>query len=61
MLPPDPPPPPPPPPAPPPPPLQSYCLKVKELDDEEYEAAVSYMFRPPTLTVQTDPAVALPL
>ena len=22
--------------------LQAYCLKVKEMDDEEYEAAVSW-------------------
>lgn len=24
--------------------LQAYCLKVKEMDDEEYEAAVSPLF-----------------
>ncbi len=23
--------------------LQAYCLKVKEMDDEEYEAAVSHV------------------
>lgn len=37
---------------------QAYCLKVKEMDDEEYEAAVSPLFTSANVSYMCSPISA---